>query len=58
MPTDETPPNCPCGGWDCTGAPEGPMYNCPYLEPKKCDHGKLQDGQVCPTCGCMGNGEG
>lgn len=23
----------------------------------KCDHSKLQDGQICPTCGCMGNGE-
>jgi hypothetical protein len=22
--------NCPCGGWDCTGAPEGPMHDCPY----------------------------
>jgi len=49
--------NCPCGGWDCTGAPEGPMYGCPYVE-AACDHGKLQDGQICPTCGCMGNGEG
>jgi len=23
-----------------------------------CSHGKLQDGQICPTCGCTGNGEG
>lgn len=22
-----------------------------------CDHSKLQDGQICPVCGCMGNGE-
>lgn len=22
--------DCPCGGWDCTGAPEGSMYGCPY----------------------------
>ena len=48
--------NCPCGGWDCTGAPEGPMYGCPYIE-SVCNHGKLQDGQICLACGCMGNGE-
>lgn len=22
--------DCPCGGNDCTNAPEGPMHNCPY----------------------------
>jgi hypothetical protein len=25
-------PNCPCGGWDCSGVPGGPLYNCPYLK--------------------------
>ena len=23
-----------------------------------CDHRKLQDGETCPACGRMGNGEG
>jgi len=46
----QTAPDCPCGGWDCTGAPEGPMYGCPY-------HQTLRDGQLCPSCGCRGNGE-
>lgn len=49
--------DCPCGGWDCTGAPEGPMYGCPYVVRVACDHRKLQDGTVCPACGCRGNGE-
>lgn len=22
--------NCPCGGWDCSGLPGGPLDNCPY----------------------------
>jgi hypothetical protein len=41
--------DCHCGG-DCTGAPEGPMHNCPY-------HANLQDGELCQACGCRGNGE-
>ncbi len=50
-------PDCPCGGWDCTGAPEGPMYGCPYVAQTVCDHRQLQDGELCPVCGCRGNGE-
>lgn len=22
--------NCPCGGWDCSALPQGPMADCPY----------------------------
>lgn len=24
--------NCPCGGWDCSGVPGGPLLGCPYPE--------------------------
>lgn len=22
--------DCPCGGWDCSGVPGGPLPGCPY----------------------------
>jgi len=22
--------DCPCGGWDCSGLPGGPLPGCPY----------------------------
>lgn len=22
--------DCPCGGWDCSGVPGGPLLGCPY----------------------------
>jgi hypothetical protein len=25
--------DCPCGGWDCSGRPGGPLYGCPYVAP-------------------------
>jgi hypothetical protein len=25
--------DCPCGGWDCSGLPGGPLYGCPYVAP-------------------------
>src|SRR4051812_24002592 len=23
--------DCPCGGWDCSSLPGGPMHGCPYV---------------------------
>jgi hypothetical protein len=57
MPKDETPPDCPCGGWDCSASPGGPLPGCPYVAKAACDHRKLQDGELCLVCRCRGNGE-
>lgn len=27
--------DCPCGGWDCSNLPEGPLHGCPNVAPRQ-----------------------
>lgn len=33
--------DCPCGGWDCSGSPSGPMRGCPYFK-----NGKIPEREL------------